>query len=654
MAPPADKTSIARFFSADRFPPLAGGGGTLLHALCLLLLFLGTFFVSGAGPVTGLLDRWSPLDVSWQLVLEYAAKHRLQFGKDVVFTYGPLGYLFTGVGQGYLLAARVVFAFARSLFTAWATVGIARRFPGLPGRLFFLWALLFGTFSGGLDQFTFLVILYCGFLLLDGSAGRASRGSFLVFIAVVSLAKFTYLIAALAVVLVTAGCRLAGRNYRRAFSIVLGYLTVLALLWLATGQHPENLASWVKGSLEISGGYSKAMSRPAAPAILCLCLLSAALFLRRAAVEARGRLGSLPDAAFLALILLFDYLAWKQGFVRADDHPHTFALFQPAAFLLLYLHPSTGRAGSVNAAMHKQLAAVLVFCAAAMVIRTDGAILTEIFYKPVDVCRRLKTVCLVLSGNLDADYPALHPDKSQLKELDLPIARALIGNSTVDVLDFQQWTALVNGLNYHPRPVIQGYSAYTPYLQSMNRVFYEGVGRPEFVIFRLETIDNRFPTLDDAPLLIFLLQNYRIVAREKGFLIMRHSGTGKPPQLRQVHEERVPFGQRVDLSRFNDKIFVMQAVTRPTLWGRVVNTLYHAPILSMRVLAGGKEPEARIVPEMASTGFLFNPLLFDNGDVSDFYLKKGTAAEAVTFLRPTSAFGTSSDTVEVRILRIEE
>ena len=38
------------------------------------------------------------LDRSWQLAIAEASTHGLVFGRDIVFTYGPLGYL--GIGAG--------------------------------------------------------------------------------------------------------------------------------------------------------------------------------------------------------------------------------------------------------------------------------------------------------------------------------------------------------------------------------------------------------------------------------------------------------------------------------------------------------------------------------------------------------------------------
>src|SRR4051794_27622935 len=45
-----------------------------------------------AWPVPGMQPR-AGLDPSWQIALHMAASDRLTYGRDVVFTYGPLGFL---------------------------------------------------------------------------------------------------------------------------------------------------------------------------------------------------------------------------------------------------------------------------------------------------------------------------------------------------------------------------------------------------------------------------------------------------------------------------------------------------------------------------------------------------------------------------------
>ena len=49
------------------------------------------------------------LDPSWQYAISYAAAKQLVFGKDIIFTYGPLGYLIDGAVLNQNFLAILVF-----------------------------------------------------------------------------------------------------------------------------------------------------------------------------------------------------------------------------------------------------------------------------------------------------------------------------------------------------------------------------------------------------------------------------------------------------------------------------------------------------------------------------------------------------------------
>src|SRR6185295_12222702 len=77
-------------------------GWSLLYFLLVACIF--TFpEMPGAG-----------LDPSWRMALGYMFDHGMQFGRDVVFTYGPLGFImsntFSGVQFWSLIAGQLALA----------------------------------------------------------------------------------------------------------------------------------------------------------------------------------------------------------------------------------------------------------------------------------------------------------------------------------------------------------------------------------------------------------------------------------------------------------------------------------------------------------------------------------------------------------------
>src|SRR5438105_11802913 len=100
----------------------------LLAPLAILLALLLFQFPLPAKP---------GVDPSWSMVLVYAHRHGLQFGRDVAFTYGPYGFLisrfyYDGVplvkilweSVGKLALAATLVAMAASTFNSWFRFGL--------------------------------------------------------------------------------------------------------------------------------------------------------------------------------------------------------------------------------------------------------------------------------------------------------------------------------------------------------------------------------------------------------------------------------------------------------------------------------------------------------------------------------------------------
>src|SRR5208283_5853533 len=122
---------------------------------CLTLVFLSAFILSGT--------RQPPLelDPSWHAALEYSTAHHLQFGTQIVFTFGPLGFLAAPTSLGHLLGARIAFAFFWSALVALLATALARRLPRWVRYAFLTWLVVF-TLSAGLGSLAVIVVSWVG------------------------------------------------------------------------------------------------------------------------------------------------------------------------------------------------------------------------------------------------------------------------------------------------------------------------------------------------------------------------------------------------------------------------------------------------------------------------------------------------------------
>jgi len=207
------------------------------------------------------------------------------------------------------------------------------------------------------------------------------------------------------------------------------------------------------------------------------------------------------------------------------------------------------------------------------------------------------------------------------RETQLPRVRATVGESTVDVFGQEQFYALFNDLNYHPRPIFQSYMTYNHTLMRLNEAFYLSPTAPEFVLFELNPIDRKFPPLEDALVLLHLLINYEPAEAEGPFLLLR-ARARNAPELTLLHEGTVKLGERMSLTDYGESDLWLEIDPIPTLIGRAKKAVYKASKLRLGIW--GADSKARLgrygaPTPMLRAGFLASPLLLNNDQVRGFY-----------------------------------
>lgn len=617
---------------------------------CFGIAFFSSFLLSGLSAPD------LRLDPSWNAVLEYAAAHNLQFGKDIVFTYGPLGYLNTSYGQGLLVPQRIAFALAWGVIVAWSATALARQIPGKMKFVFLVWFLVF--FIGSIEQPPFLVMAYCCMILTgDVRKHKAAAATFLIALALLSLVKFTFFMAAAVGIAICVTVQIFKRDIKSAATIATFFGTVFLALWLATGQQLVNLGPWIKGSLEISSGYSSAMSVLPKTNVFFACAAAGAIFLAALALIARTAQLSKSVIGTALTTTLFLFLTWKLSFVRADVwHVYTFIFFLPVAFAVLLTETMQGSMPVMaRRALTTLYSGVVILSVLAAEFQEPGIILAKFAKWPGEVRKNAGAILKLQPDDWHGSYADMRMQPGKTPDSDLIVAREIIDKAPVDVLNYQQWAVLANNLSYRPRPVIQGYSCYTPYLQGLNLAFLRSDQRPPFMLLHMETIDRRFPTLDDAPALLHILGNYRPLARAGDFLVMNQSAD-KPTDMSKilVHEQTLKFGERLDLKPWSETPLVMQVTMQPTLLGRAVKFLYQQPELSLIAYKGTAEKRFRFIPSMAESGFLVSPLLETNDDVLGLLAQApGVRLDGIGFsLPPGHSSSQFSNEIKVKLYRV--
>lgn len=614
-------------------------------AACFLIAYVSSFLLSGvSAPIPD-------LDPSYQLVLEYARVHDFQFGRDIVFTFGPLGFLNTWVSQGFFPVQRILFALAWSGIAAWSVTCLARQMPGAMKIIFLIWFLIYSN-SGWLDLHASMVMLY-GCMVLMGNIHERKYSSLLVivFFALLALIKFTFFMAATVGIITCVMVHIGKRNYKTSGMILICFVSIFITLWVVNGQKCENLLPWLKGSYEIVAGYNEAMAIFPKTWVLIICSIAGAMYITSIIITISSSNMEISRLGIIAVTSFYVFLSWKHGFVRADGHVMSFIFFLPLAYSVLL-------SDVFQKTMHRQarrylasmFIGVVILCNWAADFQEPGTMLTKLIYWPQHMISNSRQILNAATGRLENCFEALVTDQEFKRFPDLPVVRSLVGKSSVDVVNYSQWAALANDLNYQPRPVIQGYAAYTPYLQDLNLSYYKSEKRPKYVLFKMESIDGRFPTLDDASLLVYILGNFRPVAKEGGFLILKSSfDSTQNAEPLLIHEQDITFGESLDMSAYKNRTVIMKVAIRPTIAGRIVKSIFQSPIVTLNTNVNGKPAGYRFIPSMAERGLVISPLLLTNKDISGYYDKMTvSSADSISFSIPEYASVLLSKTISVQ------
>jgi hypothetical protein len=590
--------------------------GVALPLLAAVLVML-TFVTIPPAPVDLKVDT----DTSLSPVLNYAQQHGLQFGPDLVSTYGPLGYLIFFYYSPNAAGLRMMVDVAFCLTVAVGLCLVAWRLRLVRG------GLLLGVFmfvAANLNPRTDLVIdtgFLCWGLLCWVESGRRLALSVLVFSALAvfgALAKTSVIfMAGLSAVLVAGGLAARGQ-WRLGLGMVAGFGVGVSVAWMAAGQSLWHLGPYLTNALALVQGYNEALGWEGLPRVMLWAFLLLLAGMAMVAIRALTGLGGRDRGAawrrglLLAWIASLLFLVWKHGVVRGDSyHVVYFFGFLSVLALTLGVVPCEKVAARLCA---RGLAAGVCLLALVALQSWFFPATSKSLAQPFRAFG-YNASCLLRPGHYWQRMNEVV--ETNRRENRLPRFRDAIGSATVDVFGQHQVYALLNDLNYRPRPVFQSYAACNARLMRLNEQFYLSRAAPEYVMFSLEPIDRRFPPLEDAMVLRDLLFNYELVGAEGDFLLLKLKSV-LPPRLRLLGEGTVRPGERIELGAFGGADLWLEIDLQPSLLGRLRQTFYRAPVVRV---AAWRDASRRLLfrrrapAPMLAGGFLASPLLLSTEDV---------------------------------------
>jgi len=580
----------------------------LSFILCIFTLPVGFYYT-----IT------TSLDASWVRALNMAVKNNTVFGSGIVFTYGPLAYLSTRNTQYipnlYLLIADI---FLCSCFYYLIHNYISKN----KGWFALLFVAIF--YYKGAEFASCLFIFFIFFAILN--LQNKFRSYFEVVCCAVCgvlvfFVKINYgliampIIAAILVYLII---------YNR--KMFLAFFTVLFLVFnIICLKVNVDIIHYIKYSLPMISGYAEAMqveidpnSTPVRSAIILflLFLFITGLHIKNNWSVRAARLGSIVFSLFILLVF---YLAFKNGFTRADGHTFGFFLIMPvltifSLFLLGFGDRKWAKAVCIGVIFLSDLNVELPHGS-----EGQGFLNKVTFF----YCRNyFKTMFEKQEDIMDANNLKL-PD-SKLQE---------IGNATIDILPIDVSILHLNNLNYYPRPIMQSYSAYKPVLDSLNANHFYKPQRPELAMIKMGFIDNRYVCWDESLTKAVLHLNYdyvdfvslnndtALVNSDGCYLLLRSKkGVAKYPKFEKLYEKTISFDDTLQVD-FPEQPIYMSADVEYTLAGKLKNILFQAPVLNISMFldhACTSVLKYQVVRPLMKEPLLISNAIVDNLDFRAF------------------------------------
>jgi hypothetical protein len=524
-------------------------------------------------PLTTIVPTDTGLDASWQVALHLAADAGLDYGSDIGFTYGPLGFLVVPqlVTGGTGGAAVIVVALLRYLLVLTLLVAARRAFGhiliAVPVAWFVSTMLLEVTEFAGL-----LAVLVALMLIQRPIAGRwaaavpwamgAAAGTLL-------LVKLNTGIVAIVVLAVAAWFQPPGR-WRSAGAFVASAAAAFLVLWIATGNALGDLPRWASWSRSITSGYTGAVmleevrvdrtwEYPAYLLIAATLVGMAVWTLRR----------QLPRARLIAVAAVLAFGLWasfKHGFVRHDPHV-VFTFISLAALPAAILW--RGDVARLGGVVLVALGLVSTYQASGL----DAATMADPFAgRAGRLAEQVRTV-------LDSERRAVAIDEARgalrARYAVAPDLLARIGTNTVHIAPHEASVAWAYGLTWRPLPHFQSFSTWTTALDEANRTFLLGARAPRYVLRQdIPRLDLHSPVWESPAENLALLCRYvpRSVAGEWELL---ERGDDRCGSSVAIGRATVRSASRIPVPDPGpDTIVHMTIDAPPSLWERLRSFVY--------------------------------------------------------------------------------
>lgn len=553
----------------------------LVVPLALLLVTCICVFV----PLTPTMPR-AMLDESWGIAINEAVSQHLVFGRDVIFTFGPYASIFDQQYHPATDAMMLLGSLYLSLAYWLALAALVRE-----GHKFLPWAMLL-VLAGMMTSRDALLLSYP--LLVGLACCRRPAPPLWLAVALCSPFGLMPLIKGSLGVL----CALIGavivlqlavdKRWKAAGAVIGGALASLVVWWLFAGQPLLAIPDYFREMLPIVSGYAEAMALPGDTLEIVLYVAASVALLIGVARDRKWFLLAVYGAYF--------FVALKAGFVRHDAHGALCGLAMLIAVILYLASTDTWHSIGMVAA-----GTLVWFVIDHHYIKSTPASVGRA------VVRTYRDAGAGLWRRIARDYPRAAYDatlssireRSEVPHLD----------GTWDVYSYGQTELIAVGNLYDPRPVLQSYAVYRGALDAANRAHLEGPRAPDHILFRIESLDWRYPPLDDGGSWPDLLRRYHPRTVTSDAVILDRRPTPLPIEATTLGTATGRLGSRLAVPHSDGLVFA-EIDVGASGWGRLAGAFFKPNgLLITTWLDNGQVKTYRYIAGMGKPGILLSPIV---------------------------------------------
>jgi len=548
------------------------------------------------------------LDPSWRFALSEAVLNKWQFGRDIVFTYGPLGFLREPVCFNHLqwLFALVFTLFVHFLLMLTVTLLVVKMNAHWLSCLVLLPVLFVAVPLISLDYRLLLAAVIILYLLAKGKINRGFDYPGLLFcsllLATASLIKFNAAPVSVSILLLISLEDRQGKDVRIALCGLLSYVVFVLVLWIALGQSLFNLPANLFNSYQILSGYSGAMAKYGRDYQVYAGL--ACIFLEFSLLLVSLRLEDRKLFNFILLNSGLFFVAFKHGFVRHAGG-NAYAFFAVCSFLFsvyfLIFYGCKGRNKLAGGLPGLSLAASIV--ALLFIVWHGNQRLLE-----ANIAGKFSAVksSALLVFNGPYRVRAVEDARADIRErysLDEWTVR-YVSDKTIDIFPWDLSLAYGYDFNWSPRPVIQSYSAYTEHLDRLNAEHFRKASAPQIILYACKSIDGRYPLFDEPETFAAVLNNYAFVHRSGEFILLSRKEKAAREQVIPLGGVEAGIGEPVKVPEYDSGHMFAQVDLGYSFWGNLMRLFYKPAFAHVRFKLSGAaySNSFRFIPGVSKNG----------------------------------------------------